>query len=189
MSQRTVARRYATALYEEASATGVLNDVDADVAMLRDNLADNRELSRFFESPVIPPEKKEAILKTLLGERVSADLTLQFLRFLVDKDRETVTAAILDAYRALRDEQEGIVDVEARVAHPLSDADRAALKDALETKTGNTVRLHVKEVPDLIGGMIIQIGDRVYDGSVRNQLSTLRDRLHASASAALNDAA
>lgn len=180
MSQRTVARRYATALYEEANATGVLDAVDEDVGLLRDSLQTNHPLSRFFENPVIPKEKKEAVLQSLLGDRVD-ELTLRFLRLLVRKDRETMTSAVLDQYQALRDEQRGIVDAHVRVARPLSDEDREALLDALEAQTGHSVRLHVKEEPDLLGGVVIRIGDQVFDGSVRNKLSALRDRLRKSA--------
>ncbi|PSQ55677.1 MAG: F0F1 ATP synthase subunit delta [Bacteroidetes bacterium QH_10_64_37] len=176
MSQRTVTRRYATALYEEADAAGGLAAVDDDVLMLRNNIESNRELSRFFESPVIPQEKKESILQELLEERVET-LTLQFLRLLVQKDRETLTKAILDQYQSLRDEQRGIVDAEVTVAQPLNDEDRTALVEALEEKTGKDVRLHLEENPDLIGGLVIRIGDRVFDGSVRSQLNALRDQL------------
>ena len=176
MSQRTVTRRYATALYEEADAAGGLAAVDDDVLMLRNNIESNRELSRFFESPVIPQEKKESILQELLEERVET-LTLQFLRLLVQKDREILTKAILDQYQSLRDEQRGIVDAEVTVAQPLNDEDRTALVEALEEKTGKDVRLHLEENPDLIGGLVIRIGDRVFDGSVRSQLNALRDQL------------
>ena len=176
MSQRTVTRRYATALYEEADAAGGLAAVDDDVLMLRNNIESNRELSRFFESPVIPQEKKESILQELLEERVET-LTLQFLRLLVQKDRETLTKAILDQYQSLRDEQRGIVDAEVTVAQPLNDEDRNVLVEALEEKTGKDVRLHLEENPDLIGGLVIRIGDRVFDGSVRSQLNALRDQL------------
>ena len=176
MSQRTVTRRYATALYEEADAAGGLAAVDDDVLMLRNNIESNRELSRFFESPVIPQEKKESILQELLEERVET-LTLQFLRLLVQKDRETLTKTILDQYQSLRDEQRGIVDAEVTVAQPLNDEDRTALVEALEEKTGKDVRLHLEENPDLIGGLVIRIGDRVFDGSVRSQLNALRDQL------------
>jgi len=176
MSQRTVARRYANALYEEADAIGVLDAVDEDVTLLRDSLQANHPLSRFFENPVIPKEKKDAVLQSLLSDRVS-ELTLRFLRLLVRKDRETMTSAVLDQYQALRDEQRGIVDANIRVARPLDDEDRKALLDALEAKTGKSVRLHVKEEPDLLGGVVIRIGDQVMDGSVRNKLSALRDRL------------
>jgi F-type H+-transporting ATPase subunit delta len=177
MSQRTVTRRYATALYEEAKAAGVLDAVDDDVLMLRRSLESNRELSRFFESPVIPQEKKDTILHELLDGRVET-LTERFLRLLVEKDRETMTKAILDQYQSLRDEHRGIVDATVTVAQPLADEDREALMTALEEKTGKTIRLHVEENPDLIGGLVIQIGDRVFDGSVRNQLNELHDRLH-----------
>jgi F-type H+-transporting ATPase subunit delta len=180
MSQRTVARRYANALYEEASDAGVLEEVDEDVLMLRESLESNGELSRFFESPVIPQEKKDAVVQSLLGDRVE-DLLVRFLRLLIRKDRETMTKPILDQYQSLRDEQQGIVDAHVTVAQALSEEDRDSVVEALEEKTGKTIRLHVEEDPDLIGGLVIQIGDRVFDGSVRNQLSALHDRLRESA--------
>ncbi len=180
MSQRTVARRYAGALYEEADATGVLEAVDDDVLMLLDTLETNGELTRFFESPVIPKEKKDAVVRELLSDRIE-DLTLRFLRLLIRKDRETMTQPILDQYQALRDEQRGIVDAEVTVARPLADEDRETITETLEAQTGKTVRLHVEEEADLIGGLIIRIGDRVFDASVRNKLTNLRDRLRESA--------
>jgi len=174
MSQRTVARRYAGALYEEANETGVLEDVDDDVLMLRETLESNRELARFFESPVIPLEKKDDVVRELLSDRVQ-DLTLRFLRLLVHKDRETMTKPILDQYQALRDDQRGIVDAHVAVARPLADDDREAVIEALEEKTGKSIRLHVEQDDDLVGGIIIRIGDRVFDASVRNKLANLRD--------------
>lgn len=180
MSQRTVARRYANALYEEADEAGVLEAVDDDVLMLRRSLTSNDELSRFFESPVISPEKKDDIVQSLLEDRIEP-LTLQFLRLLVRKDRETLTKAILDQYQSLRDEQRGVVVARVQVAQPLADADRETLVEALEAKTGKSIRLQVEEEPELIGGLVIRIGDRVFDGSVRNQLTNLRDRLRDSA--------
>jgi F-type H+-transporting ATPase subunit delta len=180
MSQRTVARRYATALYEEADASGVLEDVDDDVLLLRESLESNGELARFFKSPVIPQEKKETIIRELLADR-TAELTVRFLRLLVHKDRETMTKAILDQYQSLRDEQRGIVDATVRVARPLGEDDRETIVDVLEEETGQSVRLHVEKDEGLIGGLVIRIGDRVFDGSVRNKLANLHDRLRESA--------
>jgi len=185
MSQRTIARRYASALYQEADHNGAVEDVDADVELLRTSLDNNRELSRFFESPVIPNDKKEAVIQSLLSDKI-ATLTLNFLRLLVRKDREAMVAVILEQYHDLRDEQRGIVDVHARVAKPLSENDREALIDTLKTKTGKSVRLHVHEEPDLIGGIIIRVGDHVFDGSVRNKLASLRDRMHETRLSASN---
>lgn len=180
MSQRTVARRYAGALYEEARDTGVLEAVDEDVRMLRESVESVGKLSRFFTSPVIPQEKKDDVLQSLLGDRVE-DLLLRFLRLLIRKDRETMTKEILDEYQALRDEHQGIVDAHVTVARSLSDEDREAVTEALESKTGKSVRLHVEEDPELIGGIVIRVGDRVFDGSVRNKLSNLHSQLRESA--------
>ncbi len=180
MSQRTVARRYAGALYGEAEETGVLESVDDDVLMLRESLESNGELARFFESPVIPQEKKDAVVRELLSDRIEG-LTLRFLRLLIRKDRETMTKPILDQYQVLRDQQRGIVDAEVTVARPLADDDREAIVEALEEKTDKTIRLHVEEDADLIGGLVIRIGDHVFDGSVRNRLTNLHDRLRESA--------
>ncbi|WP_103018919.1 ATP synthase F1 subunit delta [Salinibacter altiplanensis] len=176
MSQRTVTRRYAAALYEEADATGVLEAIDEDVRMLLESLDANRPLERVFESPVIPQDKKDSIVRELLDDRVEG-LTVQFLRLLIRKDRETLTQEILAQYQSLRDEQRGIVDADVTVARPLADEARTALVDALEEKTGNEIRLHLDEDPDLIGGLVVRIGDRVFDASVRNQLGVLHDRL------------
>lgn len=176
MSQSTVARRYATALYEEADDTGVLEAIDEDVLMLRESLDSNRELSRFFESPVIPKEKKDAVIQSLLDDRVD-ELLVRFLRLLVRKDRETMAKPILDQYQALRDEQRGIIDAHVTVAQPLSDAEEENIVDVLEKQTGKSVRLHLEEDPDLLGGLVVRIGDHVFDGSVRNKLSALHDRL------------
>lgn len=179
MSQRTVARRYASALAEEARASGIQEAVDEDARMLRKSIEDTGPLARFFESPVIPQEKKEAVLQSLLADRIEG-LTLRFLRLLVRKDREVLTKEVLDQYQVLRDEQRGIVDAHVQVARPLSDDDREALVEALEAHTGASIRLHVQENLDLLGGIVIRIGDQVFDGSVRNQLSALRDRLRES---------
>lgn len=180
MSQRTVSRRYASALYQEADASDVLDAIDEDVLLLRTSLTDTREFRRVFESPVIPGEKKKAILQSLLESRVEP-LTLQFLYLLIEKDREALVKPILDEYQALRDEHRGIVDVEATVARPLAAEDREALIETLEEKTGQTVRLHVEDDPALIGGLVVRIGDRVFDGSVRSQLNALHDRFRNAA--------
>lgn len=176
MSQHTVTRRYASALCEEADAAGVLEAVDEDVRMLRQSIESNQPLLRVFESPVIPQDKKDTIIQELLDGRAE-DLTVRFLRLLIRKDRETLTKEILDAYQSLRDEQRGIVDAEVTVARPLPDEDRATLIETLEKKTGKEIRLHLIEDPDLIGGLVVRIGDRVFDASVRSQLNALHSRL------------
>lgn len=171
-----VARRYARALYEEAERASKTDVVDADMELLRTSLRDSDELARFFRSPVISREKKLDVVRALFEERVDA-LTLQFVGMLIRKQREDVLPRIAQAYRDMRDEQLGIVEAKARAARELGVDEREELVTALGRLTGKEVRLHVEKDPDLIGGLVIRIGDTVYDGSVRHQLEQLRDKM------------
>ncbi|GAB5518174.1 MAG: ATP synthase F1 subunit delta [Rhodothermales bacterium] len=185
MSNLIVAKRYAQALYQEAEKDGVVAAVDADVALIHDSMNGSPELVRFFESPVISREKKGTVVDALFGERLKP-LTLRFLKLLIEKRREDAFPAVVRAYQALRDQQEGIVEVKARSAKPLSEQDEADLKAALATLTGQTVRLNTTIDTGLIGGVVVRVGDTVYDGSVRHQLEALRDSLGQKAAVSLN---
>lgn len=180
MSDSTVARRYAQALSEMADERGVLEQIDEDIDMVRASLEGAPELRRFFASPVIGREKKEAVVTELLGERTHA-LTLQFVKLLIRKKRERLLGEIAAAYRSLRDEQLGIVEVQARTAEPLSEEERAELEKALAERTGKQVRLETSVDESLMGGVVVRIGDTVIDGSVQHQLRALRDRLEKGA--------
>ncbi len=180
MKNLTVARRYAQALSEEAAQAQRLDAVDADIALIDAALDASRELVRFFESPVIPREKKEAVVQALFGERVQPT-TLRFLRLLIEKKREVLFPEVVRAYGALRDAQRGIVEARAKVAFPLNEAEQAHLTAALERMTGARIRLHVEQDPALVGGLVVRIGDTVYDGSVRHQLASLRERMELGA--------
>ncbi len=176
MSDLAIARRYAQALNEEAEAAGTIEATDSDVETIRLTLAGSRELVRFFESPVISRVKKKAAVNGLFGGSLQP-LTLRFVDLLIDKQREEQIVSVLSAYRAIRDEQLGIARVSVRSALSLSDEDRAAVAKTLEERIGKRVRLTVSVDPSLIGGLVVKVGDTVYDGSVSHRLATLRERM------------
>ncbi|MGM0705331.1 MAG: ATP synthase F1 subunit delta [Bacteroidota bacterium] len=178
MSQRTVATRYASALIEEAHDSDAVSTIDDDVDVLYTTLAENDELARVFTSPVLSAEQKERVVSALLPDHVS-ELMMRFLKLLIVKQRATLVTNILDAYRTLRNEQEGIVEVDVRSSHELDEDERDALVEALESLTGASVRLDISVDESLLGGLVIQVGDRVYDGSVHHKLEALRSRFHA----------
>ena len=180
-----VARRYAQALYQEAAAANATDQVDADVQILGETMKGSPELARLFASPVVSREKKEAVLKRLFEGRVG-ELTTRFIGLLVSKQREALVPAVVQAYNALRDEREGVVEAEVRSAQPLSADEADRIKAGLEARTGQTVRMHIKIQPDLIGGLVVRVGDTVYDRSVRHQLDTLREQLNERAAISLN---
>ena len=179
------ARRYALALTQEAAHTGQADAVDADIVFLGETLAGSRELQLLFQSPVVSRDKKERVLKALFADRVSP-LTMRFLDLLVSKQREALIPAVVEAVRGLRDMASGTVEAHVRTAKPLSDAETATLRASLEARTGAPVRLSVSVRPELIGGLVVRVGDVVYDRSVRHQLDVLREQLGRSAGVTTN---
>jgi len=176
MSDLAIARRYAQALNEEAASAGTVEATDSDIETIRAALADSPELARFFASPVISREKKKAAVKSLFAERLEP-LTLRFVNLLIDKQREEQIGSVVGAYQTIRNEQLGIVEVSVRSARALSDEDRAAVSKTLEGRIGKRVRLTVSIDTSLIGGLVVKVGDTVYDGSVSHRLATLRERM------------
>ena len=179
------ARRYALALTQEAAQTGQTDAVDADVTFLGETLDASRDLRTLFRSPIVSRDKKLNVLEALFTGRVS-DLTMRFLRLLVSKQREDLIPEVVMAVRELRDAASNTVEAQVRSAKPLTDAERAALTSRLEARAGQTVRLTERVQPDLIGGLVVRIGDVVYDRSVKHQLETLREQLAERAAVVTN---
>ncbi len=178
-----IARRYAQALQEEAEQNHQIEPVDADMELIRATMEGSRDLVLLFESPVISREKKERVLRQLFEPRLQP-LTLRFLLLLVEKQRENLFPAVVQAYRDLRDRQMGLVEARARTAMPLGPAEAQKLTRALEQMTGQRVRLQVEEDPSILGGLVVRLGDTVYDGSVRHQLENLREQMEHGAGTA-----
>jgi len=176
MSDSIIARRYAQALREEASRRGITEQTDADVALIRESIDASRELRRVFSSPIISREKKATLVRSLFEDRVGAE-TLRFLLLMVQKRREDIFPQVGEAYAALRDDEMGIRNVSVRVARPLEEGQEKDLQRAIEDLIGLRARLDVRLDPALIGGVVVRIGDTLYDGSVSNQLQSLRERL------------
>lgn len=180
MSDVLVARRYAQALHEQAERARLTDRVDEDISLIHDTVADSRELAMLFSSPVVSRERKAAALNALFGERVHAQV-MGFIDLLVSKRREDLFPEVVRAYRALRDDQLGIVEAAARTARPLTEDEERSVRAALERITGKRIRLSSRVDTDLLGGIVIRVGDTVYDGSVRNQLTHLREQLASGA--------
>ena len=180
-----VARRYALALTEEAQASSQLADIDADIDTMAQTVEQSRDLRQMLESPVIPVAKKDTVLRRLFEGTVS-DLALRFVGLLTSKDRAALLPDVLDAYRALRDERTGTVEATVRTAKPLSPTEVDRLTAALEARADATVRVRYEIDPSLIGGLVVRMGDVVYDQSVKHQLDTLRDQFAERAAVSLN---
>lgn len=171
-----VARRYAQALFELASEQALLEAVEADLDRAVTTIEKEAELKKTLHHPLISVPEKTRLVEDVFGAEVSG-LTLNFLRFVVRKKREPALAAILDEYRRLVHAARGITDARVVLAAPAAEGRLAALRDALERSTGRRVHLSVTVDPALLGGMVLQIGDRRIDGSLRGRLRRLRQEI------------
>ncbi len=172
MSEQAIVRRYAEVLYDEAEAA-----VHGDMEFVRETLKGSRDLRLCLASPIVPNEKKLAVLEAVLADHAH-DATLRFVRLLTQRKREALLLPIARAYRRIRDERLGITNVHARVQFELSDDEARRTQRVLEKMLGTKVRLSVTEDASLIGGIVLRVGDVVYDGSVTHQLAQLRRQVN-----------
>ena len=177
MARSAGARRYAKALFALARETDRADAVRGEVEQLGRLLAESAELRAVLLQPLHPAAERRAVLAAVAERMGGSPLFKNFLSFLVDQRRLVEWAVIEAEYGRLADAAAGLVPVRVRSASPLGDAQRARLRRALEQKSGGRVELEVEVDPTLLGGAIAQVGDLVYDGSLRTQLEQLRASL------------
>jgi F-type H+-transporting ATPase subunit delta len=175
MSNLRIANRYAEALMKTAEETHVLKNVSDDLTVVQRIIKESREFQLFLKSPVVKKEKKQKVLEAAFGKSIQP-LTLQFLSLLTEKGREDVLLSIIEAFFRLQDEILGIVHVHVRAATDLSEQQKTQLKQRFETYSKKKVRIDVSLDKQLIGGFIANVGDTMFDGSVKRQLELLRNR-------------
>ena len=175
-----LARVYAEALMAAAGdqADAIGDDLDALVA---DVFEKHPDAERFLASGAVNRKTKSAVLQAAFGEGVS-DVLRNFLGVLNQNNRLGLLRAIAAAYRKLRDEAAGRVRVRVTSAVPLTDDQLSKLKTTLTGRLDAEPVLDARTDPDLLGGLVVQVGDRVYDSSVRTRLDSLRTHLMASGS-------
>lgn len=175
MIEKAVARRYARGLFDVAREQNQVDEVASDLQEVVATLRQEPELQRLLERQRVSTRSKKDLLSKLWQERVCR-LVYCFLELLIDKHRERYLEAILEVYLDLVRDLKNITVAEIRTAFPLDPQREAALQQALEVMTGKKIELRLNVDPELIGGIIIKIGDRVYDGSVKKRLQALGAR-------------
>jgi F-type H+-transporting ATPase subunit delta len=174
---KLVSKTYGDALFELAKEENRIDDLFEQVQMLKSVLSENPDFSRLMNHPKIDKEDKEAVMDTVLKGRVSDELA-GLLRIVVTNNRYADIFSILDYFIAQVKEYKRIGTAYVETPLPLSDAQKAAVeKKLLDTTEYRTMDVHYTEDPSLIGGMIIRIGDRVVDSSIRSKLDLLTKQL------------
>lgn len=173
LSDRTLARRYAAALYQSAAALQKAEAVGAELAAAAGALSGSMAAFRHPRTSTV--EKKTALVAEL-GKTVSP-LTLRYLELLIEKKRFALLPAMAQYYQRISDEGSGIVHAAVRTARPLSELESKLLADRLGSFLGKRVTLDVMEAPELMAGVSVRVGDWVLDGSLKGKLRALSARL------------
>jgi len=171
-----IGRRYAVALFNAALKGEVADQVHGDVTSFARLYADNARFRRFLESPSVPTEAKKELILQSVGDRASG-LFVKFLLLLIDKKRLSNIQAVAEAYTALFEEREGILEVRVVTAVPLARDLETRTREVIERQTGKQARLFKVVDPGIIGGMILFARNRIIDGSVKHRLEAMTRQL------------
>ncbi|HEY0266089.1 MAG TPA: F0F1 ATP synthase subunit delta [Rhizomicrobium sp.] len=174
MAEGGLAGRYALALFELAQDQKSLDAVSADLASLRRAIETSPDLARLIKSPVFSAQDHAKALKAILAQMSAGVLTTNFVLLLAAKRRLFALSGIIRAYESLVAQSRGETEAEIASARALSDAELAQIKAALKSKLGKEPRLHTKVDPSLLGGLVVKVGSRMIDSSLRTKLDGLR---------------
>jgi F-type H+-transporting ATPase subunit delta len=169
-----MAGRYATALFELALAENALDAVKADLDRFDALLADSADLARLVRSPVFGAEEQTKALAAVLDRAGIGGLAAKFLKVVTSNRRLFAVRDIIKAFRALVARHKGEVTAEVTLAEQPSEQHLAAVKDALKAVTKKDVQVDVKVDPSLIGGLVVKLGSRMVDTSLRTKLNAIK---------------
>jgi F-type H+-transporting ATPase subunit delta len=173
MLENDAARAYAQALFELADRDGKLDIFSEQLESIADVFNTQSELRQLMFHPQVKAEVKKDTLRQIFGTDTD-QMVMNFLWLLVDRRRITGINTIWRQYRTLVNEARNLEEAEVTTAAPLGNAAQKTLQEKLSALTGKNIVLHTKIDPQIIGGVIVRMGDKLIDGSVARQLSDLR---------------
>lgn len=169
-----VSGRYATALFELARDEKSVDAVKADLDKFEAMLAGSADLKRLVRSPIFGADVQGKALAAILDDAKITGISAKFLKLLTANRRLFAVSDVIRAFRALVAKFKGEATADVTVAEPLSDKNLDALKTALKSVTGKDVALNVKIDPAIIGGLVVKLGSRMVDSSLRTKLNSIK---------------
>ncbi|HUN12750.1 MAG: F0F1 ATP synthase subunit delta [Proteobacteria bacterium] len=169
-----IAGRYASALFELAKESKALDKVGEALDKFAALLDGSEDLDRLVRNPVFTAEEQVAALDGVLKKAKITGLAANFLKLVAAKRRLFAVRGMIAGYRALVAEELGIVSAEVTVAAPLSDKNREAVLKALESQAGKKISLTEKVDPAIIGGLVVKMGSRMIDASLKTKLNAMK---------------
>jgi F-type H+-transporting ATPase subunit delta len=177
LSTSDIAQRYSAALFEIAKEEKNYEKYFEDLKRFSSVVEANPNLREVLFNPVFERDEKKAVVGEILPVIGMADISANFLKLLVDKGRIRILDEIVTAYQQLMDQVLNKARVNVKTAFPLSNDLAAQIKKIMEGLTKKEVEMVIEQDPSLIGGIVVKVGDTLYDGSVKAQLNKIRELL------------
>lgn len=176
MARRSsAARRYAEAAFEVATRDDTIARWRSELELASSLVGDPRATA-VLANPAIPEERRADVVTEMLGDRVSTPVR-NLIQLLLQRGRIEALPRVAAEFRRLDDKRQSITHATAVSAAELTDDETRALTARLEQSTGGRIELEVEVDPSLLGGIVVRVGDRMIDGSVRGRLERLRNQL------------
>ena len=172
-----VAERYATALYDLADETKALDAVAEDLRRLKNLIDGSPDLRRFLRSPLIDRQAQTRGMQAVLEAAKIGGLVRKFVGVVGGNRRLFALPGMVDAFNRRLAKRRGEITVHVASARPLLPEQSAQLTDALKRAVGPKINIEAKVEPELIGGLVVRVGSRMVDTSIRTQLQKLRRAL------------
>lgn len=171
-----VAKRYARALYEVANEKQAIDTTEVELNQITDIIKQSDELNMLLTHPKVTAAEKKGILNELFAGKVS-ETTLSFLNLLLERGREDELNDIAKQFTELSNEARGFADATVITAKPLTEAELEKVAEQFGQKVNKKLRVATKIDPSIIGGIIVRIGDRLYDGSIKGKLARFTQQI------------
>jgi len=172
-----IAKRYARAFFEIAEEEKQFEKYYRELQIFSDIVDGNENLKEFLSNPIFDQRDKRDIVDSVLNKIGMTGITTNFLRLLADKRRIGILADIVVCYRELMDSALKKQRVQINTAFPLSNELSEHLKKGMERLTGKHIELTIEQDASLLAGVVVRVGDILYDGSIKTQLNNIRNLL------------
>ena len=176
---KSASLQYANALADIALAQGAAAPVVQQLSDFTEAFAESAELRNFLASPAVSKESKRGVAERISARLGASKIVRNFLFVIIDHQRSHELPAILQGFKSVLRERQGFAEAEVFSATALNDAQKKELTQTLEKATGKKIDLKFSLDASLLGGALVRVGDTIYDGSLRNRLNNLRERLTA----------
>jgi F-type H+-transporting ATPase subunit delta len=173
----SIAKRYARAFFEIAEEEKQFEKYYRELRSFSEIVDGNENLKEFLANPIFDQREKRDVVDNVLQKVGLAGVTANFLRLLADKRRIGILADIVASYRELMDAALNKQRVQVKTAFPLSNELSEHLKKGMEDLTGKQIDITIEQDASLLAGIVVRVGDTLYDGSVKTQLNNIRNLL------------